>query len=320
MQRYYSLSSYLKRRYGKKVYKLPIDGGFSCPNRERHTACIFCSEHGSGEFTLSGSVEEQIVHQKERLQHKKAEAFIAYFQSFTNTYAPLAVLQQKYESLLQDDSIEVVDIATRADCLDDEIIDYLDTFNRKKEIWIEIGLQTTNDRVAKKIRRGYPTQQFYDVLEKLSARRIKTVAHIICGLPSESEESFLRTVTDLNGRSLFGIKIHSLYIQKDAPLFKWYQQQPFPLLTKERYTDLVVCALERLEESVVIHRLTGDADKRLLFEPLWCADKLSVIGEIQKKLKDKNTYQGKRKRRKETHENSYGTGCRFDNSQISNIR
>ena len=306
MQRYYSLSTYLKSKYGKKVYKLPIDGGFSCPNREQNTACIFCSDQGSGEFTTFGSIREQIRKQKQRLKHKKAESFIAYFQSFTNTYAPISVLRQRYEPLLEDPSIEVIDIATRADCLNDEILDFLSELNRKKDLWIEIGLQTTNDTVAETIQRGYPTELFFDVQKKLIDRGIPTIAHVICGLPSESADSFLKTIDDLNDRSLFGIKIHSLYIQKNAPLYTMYRTCPFPLLTKEHYTDLVVQALERLENSVVIHRLTGDPEKSLLYEPVWCADKLSVIGEIQKKLKDRNTYQGKKKEERKNYETSYG--------------
>ncbi len=294
-QRYYSLSEYFKEKYGFKIYKLGIDGGFSCPNRqEGKRGCLFCSEKGAGEFTPDRrkTIPEQIKEQKLNLQHKDAVKFLAYFQNFTNTYADPRHLKKLYDEALVQKDIIGLSIATRPDCLGEDVLDLIEQYN-KKECFVELGLQTTNERTASLIRRGYDNCFFYCSIENLNQRKIKSVVHVIAGLPGEQKEDFLKTIEDIKDLGIWGIKFHSLYIQKDSDLYLHYKKASFPLLEKEEYIDWVCDALERIPASMVVHRLTGDADKSLLYKPTWSADKLSVIGGIQKELKLRKSFQGK---------------------------
>ena len=294
-QRYYSLSEYFKNKYGVKVYKLAIDGGFTCPNRMgEKRGCIFCSEKGAGEFAGDprDTITTQIEEQKKKLSHKNAQKYVAYFQNFTNTFAPIDHLKKLYDEAVSQKDVLGLSIATRPDCLGEDVLQLLESYNHL-ECFVELGFQTSNEKTAQMIRRGYQNCFFYCSLEKLHQRNIKTVVHVIAGLPGETKEDFLQTINDLKDRGVSGIKFHSLYLQKDCDLYEYYKKTFFKLLEKEEYIEWVCDALERLPSTMVIHRLTGDADKSLLYKPTWSADKLAVIGSIQKELKNRQSFQGK---------------------------
>lgn len=287
---YYTLNKYFINKYGEKIGKLSLDGNFTCPNRDGKISdlgCIFCSDMGSGEFT-SGKLplEEQIAKQKEIVKKKwNNNKFIAYFQNFTNTYGSVDYLRSLYEKVLEDEDIVGISIATRADCLEEDVLDLLEEFSKKCELWVEIGMQSSKESTVEYINRGYSHNYLDQKLKGLKKRNIKFLLHVIFGLPNESEDDMLKTIQYVNEIKPFGIKIHSLYIQNDSRIYKDYLDNQFKLLTKEEYTDLVVKALNMLEKDIVVHRITGDGDKKKLVAPLWSANKLGVIGEIQKKMK-----------------------------------
>lgn len=290
MERYYSLNQYFKSKYGEKVGKLSLDGGFYCPNRDGSLStagCIFCSEKGSGDFTNSGlSIRDQIERQKEVAKNKwQVAKFVAYFQAFTNTYAPVEVLRKTYYQVLDDPDIVGLAIATRADCLSNEVLDLLEELSKITDLWIEIGMQSVKEETISYINRGYSHKYLDQKLKSLRKRKIKFLLHVILGLPGEEEKDMLTSIDYVNESGAFGIKIHSLYIQRDSGLYKKYLEDDFPVLTKDQYTDLVVKAIGLLNDDIVVHRITGDGDKDKLVVPLWSADKLSVIGEINRKLK-----------------------------------
>lgn len=290
MERYYSLNQYFKNKYGEKVGKLSLDGGFSCPNRDGSLStagCIFCSESGSGDFTNSNlNLKDQIEKQKEVAKNKwRVNKFVAYFQAFTNTYAPVDILRKIYFQVLDDPDIVGLTIATRADCLSDEVLDLLEELGKITDLWIEIGMQSIKEETIDYINRGYSHDYLDQKLKDLRKRNIKFLLHVIFGLPGEDKSDMLASIKYVNDSGAFGIKIHSLYIQRDSGLYKKYLEDDFPVLTKDQYTDLVVKALGILNDDIVVHRITGDGDKDKLVAPLWSADKLSVIGEINRKLK-----------------------------------
>lgn len=297
--RFYSLNNYLKEKFGCKIYKVSLDGGFTCPNRDgkiSHKGCLFCSDRGSGEFTgeRGKSISSQIDEQLEFIKNKNSDNnVIAYFQNFTNTYASVEYLRSVYYEALSHKKIMGIAIATRPDCLNDEILDLLSEINEKFFLWIELGLQTAKDNIADVINRGYKTECYIEVCKKLNERKIKFVTHMIAGLPFEEKEDLFETIDLINSVNSWGIKIHLLYILKNSRLEKYYYEQPFKIYERDEYTDTVVELIERLNPEVVIHRLTGDAKKDDLAMPLWSANKRSVLNEIQKKLKLKNTFQGK---------------------------
>ena len=297
--RFYSLNNYLKEKFGCKIYKVSIDGGFTCPNRDgkiSHKGCLFCSDRGSGEFTgeRGKAISSQIDEQLEFIKNKNSDNnVIAYFQNFTNTYAPVEYLRKVYYEALSHKKIMGIAIATRPDCLNDEVLDLLSEINKKFFLWIELGLQTAEDNIADVINRGYKTGCYIEACKKLNERKIKFVTHMIAGLPFEEKEDLFETIDLINSVNSWGIKIHLLYILKNSRLEKYYYEQPFKIYERDEYTDTVVELIERLNPEVVIHRLTGDAKKDDLAMPLWSADKRSVLNEIQKKLKLKNTFQGK---------------------------
>lgn len=297
--RFYSLNSYLKKRFGKKVYKISLDGGFTCPNRDGKIStkgCLFCSERGSGEFTgtRSKSITEQIDEQLEFIKNKNNdEEVIAYFQNFTNTYGDVNYLRKIYYEALNHKKVIGIAIATRPDCLNEEILNLLLEINKKFFMWIELGLQTAKDNISDVINRGYKTEIYIRACEELYKRNIKFVTHMIVGLPYETKQDLLDTIDLINSVYSWGIKIHLLYILKNSRLEKYYNEHKFKIYEKNEYTDIIIELLERLNPEIVIHRLTGDAKKEDLFLPMWSADKRSVLNEIQKKLKNHNTYQGR---------------------------
>ncbi len=300
---YITLNNYLKYKYNKKVFKISLNGNFSCPNRDgtiSHTGCIFCSEKGSGDFAgeKTHSLKDQFFEIKQQMEKKWPDGYyIAYFQANTNTYAPLDELKSKYEQIITKDGpidpkIKILAIATRPDCLSDEIIEYLSTLNKKIKLIIELGFQTKHQKTINLINRGYNNDIFEQTLKKLQKENIETVVHIINGLPYETKEMMIETVKYLNDLKINGIKIHMLHIMKNTPLEKYYQENPFPILTLSEYTDIITTQLRYLNTSIVIHRVTGDSPKELLIEPLWTLKKFVVINEIDKLMRKEKIYQG----------------------------
>ena len=300
---YVTLNNYLKHKYHKKVFKISLNGNFSCPNRDGKLStngCIFCSEKGSGDFAgeKNHSLKDQFFEIKEKMSSKWNDGYyIAYFQANTNTYAPIDELKSKYEQIITpngpiDPNIKILSIATRPDCLSDDIIEYLFELNKKIKVIIELGLQTIHQSSIHLINRGYNNNIFEESLKKLQAKNIEVVVHIINGLPYETKEMMIETVKYLNNLNINGIKIHMLHIMKNTPLETFYQNNPFHVLTLEEYVDIVTTQLRYLNQNIVIHRITGDAPKELLIEPLWTLKKFVVINEIDKLMRKEKIYQG----------------------------
>lgn len=295
MQRYNDLSSYLKEKFGSRLLKLSIDGGFSCPNRKNgKKGCKFCSESGSGEFTTKRkSITEQLNAQINFLKDKdKYNGYIAYFQSYTNTFLPVEELRKMYYEAINFPNVKVLSIATRADCFNEEIYNLLEELSEKIEIWIELGLQSSNEKTRNNMNIGYSTETFENCVKRLKEINIKTIFHIIFGLPNETKIDYKNTIDYVNTKKPWGIKIHSLYIQNDCELYDEYLKNNFKVLTWEEYIDALIMAIENLDKDIIIHRLTGDGDKEKLVAPLWSKDKIKTIGEINKILKQRNSYQG----------------------------
>lgn len=292
-KRYRTFDHEMKRRFGSKVIKLSVDGGFSCPNRQGSTGCIFCSESGSGEFagdpTSSGcSISHQIEYQKGLLSAKwSVNKFIAYFQNYTNTYASIDVLKKKYDEALACNAMGLA-IATRPDCLPDDVLDLLESYDCP--LWVELGLQTIN--CGKQINRGYDNSVYVDAAKRLRQRNIEFVTHIIFGLPWETKEQMLQTVQFAADNGTNGVKMHMLYIDKTAPLAQYYQETNFHVLSLEEYVDIVCEAIAILPESITVHRITGDGKKENLIAPRWTLNKRNVLNTIDKRLAEYNYVQG----------------------------
>ncbi|MBR4241060.1 MAG: TIGR01212 family radical SAM protein [Eubacterium sp.] len=286
---YTSLNSYLKERFGCKVYKLAIDGGFTCPNRDGTLGtggCIFCSKGGSGEF--AGSREFSITQQIEqgkRLVEKKIKdgKYIAYFQAFTNTYAPVSELRDKYYQAINHPDIVALSIATRPDCLGEEVLKLLDEINKIKPVFVELGLQTIHEKTASYIRRGYSLSIYDEALDNLHKININVVTHLIIGLPGENEKDILESVEYVCAKT-DGIKLQLLHILKGTDLEKDYNECKVKVLSLDEYANIIKHCVEIIPKSVVIHRLTGDGAKKDLIAPLWSADKKNVLNTINKKL------------------------------------
>ncbi len=297
--RFYSLNDFLKEKFGEKIYKVSLDGGFTCPNRDgkiSYGGCTFCSEKGSGEFTGNKikSITEQIDEQIKFLSKKfKGDKFIAYFQNFTNTYSDIEYLEKIYTEALEHKNIVGIAIATRPDCLEDKVLNLLEKINKRTFLWVELGLQTTNDEVASYFNRGYKTKIFEKNVKKLNNLNIKFVTHIIIGLPQEKEKDYLDTVLFAVKNKTWGIKIHIMYVIKNTRIEKLYLKGEIKNISKEEYTDKIIEILENIPSNIVIHRLTGDGEKESLVAPLWTLKKIDVLNTIQKKLKARNSYQGK---------------------------
>lgn len=288
------LSDVLKERYGEKVYKLSLTSGCTCPNRDGSVGfggCSFCSAGGSGEFAShAGDIEKQIEDAKERIQKKtSSRRFIAYFQSFTNTYGDARTLKELYEAIVRRDDIAVLSIGTRPDCLGNEILDMLASLNRIKPVWVELGLQTMHDRTAAGLNRGYALPVFEEAVRNLKSVGIEVIVHVIFGLPGETKDDMLQTIRYLSGMvpAVDGIKIQMLNILKGTAMGERYEREPFPLLSLEEYTDLVAESLRILPEQMVVHRMTGDGPGQLLIAPDWVRNKKKVLNTIQRKLRER---------------------------------
>lgn len=297
-KRYHTLNYFYKNKFGIKVFKVSLNGGFSCPNldgRIGYGGCIYCSKSGSGEFggDKEDSLEEQFLKMKEVVNKKHIPCkYIGYFQARTNTYASLDVLKEKYECILKQDDVIGLNIATRCDAISDDCLDYLEELSKKTFLTIELGLQTIHEKTSVLINRCHSLKQFEDMVVKLRKRNINVCVHIINGLPYETEEMMLDTVRYLNKLDIQGIKIHMLYIIKDTVIDTMYKKERFKILSKEEYIDIVIKQLELLRPEIVINRITSDPDKETLVEPRWLVDKCQLLNDIDKEMKRRNTYQG----------------------------
>ncbi len=282
---------YFKERFGQKVYRIALDGGFTCPNRDGtldSRGCIFCSGQGSGDFAANRflNITEQIEQGKALIQKKMPDGegkYIAYFQAFTGTYAPLTQLKEKYMAALEHPDIVALDIATRPDCLPEDVLDLLEELNRIKPVWVELGLQTIHEKTASYIRRGYPLSVYDDAIKKLTERGIEVITHVILGLPGESREEMLDTVSYVGAGPISGIKLQLLHVLEGTDLATDYRNGLFTCMSMEEYTDLVRDCIALLPEQVVVHRMTGDGARRDLIAPLWSLDKKRVLNMLRKK-------------------------------------
>ncbi len=297
-KRYHTLDYFYKQKFNSKVCKISLNAGFTCPNLDGtkgYGGCIYCSKTGSGEF--AGKPNDDLIKQFydiKKVMDKKwpNSKYIGYFQARTNTYAPINILKEKYETILKLDNVVGLSIATRPDAISDECLDYLEELNKKTFLTVELGLQTIHEKTTKLINRCHDLKCFEDMVKKLHDRNIFVVAHVINGLPYETPNMMIETIKYLNNINIDGIKIHMLSILKDTPLEKLYKEKPFHLLTKEEYVDIVATELECLKPEIVIQRLTGDPMESDLIEPKWLIKKVSVLNDIDKLMAKRNIYQG----------------------------
>ena len=295
---YYSLNSYLKEKFKTKVYKLALSSGLSCPNRDgtlSTNGCIFCSNGGSGEFAAncSLSITEQIESAKKRVSNKiKDGKYIAYFQSFTNTYGDVDYLREIFSEAIIHPDIVALSIGTRPDCLPDDVLTLLDELNQIKPVWVELGLQTTNEITAQYINRGYPLEVFDNAIKSLNQMNIDIIVHLIVGLPGETKDDILNSVKYVSSLKVAGIKLQLLHILKNTPLETEYFLNKFDVLSLKEYVDIIAECISYIPENIVIHRITGDGPKSLLIAPLWSADKKKVLNYINRRFNELNLIQG----------------------------
>jgi len=304
---YYSLDYYLKQTYGKKLYKLSLNAGLTCPNRDGTLGtrgCIFCSEGGSGDFSSSSalSITEQIEEAKKKVDPKlkpskditgfipSTSNYIAYFQAFTNTYGDLTYLNKIYTEAINHPDIAILSIATRPDCLNEDILNLLAALNERKPVWIELGLQSCHEKTAKFIRRGYSLPVFEEAVYNLRKRHLTTIIHLILGLPGENASDIIESVSYVASLPIQGVKLQLLHILKNTDLAKYNPS----VFTMEKYADLIIRCIENLPKDIVIHRITGDGPKNLLVAPLWSSNKKAVLNLIHKEFKNRKTWQGKK--------------------------
>ena len=300
---YYSLDAWCKNTYGEKCYKIALNAGFSCPNRDGTLGsggCIFCSAGGSGEFAVeirNSDLSTQLQKGLSLFHDKKVGTrFIAYFQAYTNTYGPIKKLRRIYETALQEPEVCGISIATRPDCVGEDVCALLSELKEKytdKFVWVELGLQTIHDTTARFIHRGYELSCFEDTFQRLSAAGIPVIVHVILGLPGEGKEEIYETISYLNRLSPFGIKLQLLHILKGTELARIYKAQPFPVYSQEEYLSVLTGCIARLSPDIVIHRVTGDGPKELLLAPLWSLNKRQVLNRLHAKMKQENIYQGR---------------------------
>lgn len=299
-KRFHTWNVEMRRMFGVKVFKVMLDAGFTCPNRDGSIAaggCTFCSARGSGDF--AGSRRDDLITQFNKvrdLQHKKwpDARYIGYFQAYTNTYAPVEELKEYYETILQQPGVVGLSIATRPDCLPDDVVEYLAELNKRTYLWVEMGLQTIHEETSRLINRAHDTQCFIDGVAKLRKHGIRTCAHIIYGLPLETHDMMLETGKAVARMDVQGIKIHLLHLMRKTPMVKQYEAGLLQFLEKDEYVRLVVDTLELLPPDMIIHRLTGDAPRDLLIGPMWSLKKWEVLNAIDAELKRRDTWQGKR--------------------------
>lgn len=298
-KRYYSIDYYLKQTFGEKVYRLSLNGGMTCPNRDGTLdtrGCIFCSSAGSGDFAQKSCIpiSEQLDSAKTQIQSKRnCRKFIAYFQAYTNTYAPVEYLRKIFMEAIFDTDVVVLSIATRPDCLSSDVLGLLNELNHIKPVWVELGLQTIHPETHQFIRSGFTLEHFHEAVHNLSMYQIPVIVHVILGLPYETRTQMLETVSHVGHMPIFGIKLQLLHVLSDTDLGSLYKKQPFPLFTQDEYCEMIVDCLEILPKTITIHRLTGDGPKNLLVAPLWSSAKRSVLNQIHKTLKNRDTYQGR---------------------------
>lgn len=292
-KRYHTLNYYNKSKYGCKVFKVSLNAGFSCPNKKNGTGCIYCY-NGSGENDGMDLLTQFNKVRDNNLKKWPNAKYIGYFQAGTNTYADVNTLKSKYEPILKLDNVIGLNIATRCDALNSDVLDYLEDLNNRTDLIVELGLQTIHKSTSKLINRGHTLEQFEEAVLELRKRNINVVVHIINGLPFETKEMMLSTIKYLNKLDIQGIKIHMLFILKDTPILNLYNTTNFHILSKEEYIDIVIDQLELLRPEIVIHRITGDPIKELLIEPTWLLKKFSVLDDIDKEMVKRDSYQGKR--------------------------
>lgn len=296
---YHSLDHMLRERFGEKVYKVTLNGGMSCPNRDGkigHKGCIFCSEGGSGDFAADASlsITDQINSQIAVLSSKRPiKKYIAYFQAYTNTYAPVEYLEKIFTEAIRHPSVVALSIGTRPDCLGEDVLKLLDSLNRQKPVWIELGLQTIHEKTARYIRRGYPLSCFENAVRELRSRNLEVIVHTILGLPGESPEDILSTMRYLNGMDIQGIKLQLLHVLSGTDLAEEYAKGVFRVYERDEYLNLLIDCLEHLSPSIVIHRMTGDGPKDLLIAPLWASRKREVLNLLHHEMKERHSFQGK---------------------------
>lgn len=298
-KRYYSLDYYVKQTFGEKLYKIALDGGMTCPNRDGTLGtggCIFCSSGGSGDFAgdRNVSIKEQLAVGRQFLARKHTgSSYIAYFQAYTNTYAPVPYLEKIFTEAIEESDVKILSIATRPDCLSPEILQLLNRLNQIKPVWVELGLQTIHKKSSDFIRRGYELDVFEKAVYDLNQIGISTIVHTILALPGETNEMMLETIHYLNTLPIQGIKLQLLHVLKNTDLAVYYRQNRFPLPSLEEYMELLGILISHLRPDIVIHRLTGDGPKPLLVTPQWTSNKRLVLNSIQKYFKSSDIWQGK---------------------------
>ena len=299
-KRYSNLNGFLREKFnGEKIYKIALDAGFTCPNRDGKVAtggCTFCSSSGSGDFAGERvkPISEQFEDVKEMMQKKwKDGKYVAYFQAYTNTYAPIDVLKEKYDEALKEEGVVALAIATRPDCVGEDVVDLIEGYSKKLYTWVELGLQTSNDNTALFINRGYKLEVFRKAVEDLASRNIDVVAHVIFGLPGETKEDMLNTIKYISKLPIKGVKLHLLHVMENTKMARQLEAGEFKLLEMNEYIDIITEAIALLPEDIIIHRLTGDAPRNLLIGPMWSLKKWEVLNAIDAKLEELDLYQGK---------------------------
>jgi radical SAM protein (TIGR01212 family) len=297
-KRYNSLNYYLRQRFGEKVFKIPLDAGFSCPNRDGKAGrggCIFCSARGSGDFAgTRDNLVEQFYEVKRMMNKKWKEGkFIAYFQAYTNTYAPVEVLRESYYSVLNLEGVVGIAIATRPDCLEKDVLDLLEEINRKTYLWVELGLQTIHEDTAKLINRGYELDAYINAVRELGKRNIDVVTHAILGLPGENREQMLQTLDFIANSKTQGIKLHLLHLMKNTRMVSLYEQGGLTFMEMDEYVNIIVDCIERIPMTMVVHRLTGDSPRSTIIGPMWSLKKWEVLNAIDLRFHERDTWQGK---------------------------
>lgn len=295
MERYNKLNNYLKEKFGERTLKICIDAGFTCPNRDgtkSHGGCIFCGERGAGEHLKRINISEQVINHLNSYRGQRANKFIAYFQNFTNTYAPVDILKKRYDSALIDKRIVGIQVATRPDCINEEIVKLLASYKPNYYVCVELGLQTSNDETGKLLNRQYTSLDFIYAVSLLNKYNIDVITHIMVGLPNETFDDVKNTVDFVNSLNIQGLKIHSTYVIKDTYLYNMYVSGKYIPLTLEEYLNSLTYILTHVNPNIVIHRISGDAPKDILVAPSWNSHKKLVLNGIEKILKEQNLYQG----------------------------
>ena len=293
LERYKHLNKYLKEKFGERTLKICIDGGFTCPNRNGSNGCVFCSERGSGDhIKVTSDISAQVKNYFKSYKAERANKFIAYFQNFTNTFAPVNVLKEKYDAALIDERIVALAVATRPDCINEDICKLLKSYTNKYHVWVELGLQTSNNLTGNLINRGYSSEQFSQAVTLLNTYNIDVVTHIMVGLPGENFEDLKNTVSFINAHRIQGLKIHCTYVVENTVLADMLKNGKYEPISLEYYLKSVVYVLTHISPDIIIHRVSGDAPKDLLIAPAWNTHKKWIINGLDKLLREENLWQG----------------------------